>query len=71
VDAIRLTRIRKLVSNGAARAIRESAGLSYTEAAASANVNRITVYRWETRQRRPHGEAALRYLALLEELSGV
>jgi hypothetical protein len=32
-------------------------------------VNRITIYRWENGQRRPHGEAALRYLTLLEELS--
>jgi DNA-binding transcriptional regulator YiaG len=68
-EAVRLTRIRRLVASGAARAIRESAGLSLDEASASANVNRITIHRWERGQRKPHGEAALRYLTLLEELS--
>jgi DNA-binding transcriptional regulator YiaG len=57
------------MESGAARAIRESAGLSLSEAAAGSSVNRITIHRWETNQRRPHGEAALRYLKLLEELS--
>jgi DNA-binding transcriptional regulator YiaG len=68
--AMRLTRMRKLAESGTARVIRESAGLSLTEAAGSARVNRITIHRWETGQRRPHGDAALRYLALLEELAG-
>jgi DNA-binding transcriptional regulator YiaG len=69
MDAIRLTRVRRLASSGAARAIRESAGLSLSEAAAAAKVNRVTIHRWEQGQRRPHGAAALRYLRLLEELS--
>jgi DNA-binding transcriptional regulator YiaG len=69
MDALRLTRLRRLVESGAARAIRESAGLSYSEAGSGAKVDRITIYRWEHGQRRPHGEAALRYLELLEELS--
>jgi DNA-binding transcriptional regulator YiaG len=71
MDALQLTRIRRLCSNGAARAIREAAGLSLSEAAAGADVNRITIHRWETSERRPHGEAALRYLALLDQLAGV
>jgi DNA-binding transcriptional regulator YiaG len=69
MDAVRLTRLRRLVESGAARAIRESAGLSLSEASAGADVNRITIHRWERGQRKPHGDAALRYLALLEELS--
>ena len=69
VDAVRLTKLRRLVETGAARAIREAAGLSLSEASAGARVNRVTRYRWEHQQRRPHGEPALRYLALLEELS--
>jgi DNA-binding transcriptional regulator YiaG len=69
MDPIKLTRLRRLVTSGAARAIRESAGLSLTEAGAGAKVNRVTIHRWERGQRRPHGEPALRYLALLEELS--
>ena len=71
MDAVKLTRVRKLFESGAARAIRESADLSLTEAAAGAKVDRTTVFRWETGARRPHGEAALRYLQLLEELTGV
>jgi DNA-binding XRE family transcriptional regulator len=71
MDAVKLTRVRKLFESGAARAIRESAGLSYTEAAASADVDRVTIHRWEKGQRRPHGDAAIRYLALLDELAGV
>jgi DNA-binding transcriptional regulator YiaG len=71
MDAVKLTRVRRLAASGAARAIREAAGLSLTEAANSAEVHRLTIYRWEHGQRRPHGEAALRYLALLERLSGV
>lgn len=69
--AVRLTKIRRLAAAGGARAIREAAGLSLTEASVSAEVNRVTIFRWETGQRRPHGDAALRYLDLLEELSGV
>jgi DNA-binding transcriptional regulator YiaG len=68
-DAVKLTRMRRLADSGAARAIRESAGLSLSEASRGAGVNRITIHRWETGQRRPHGDAALRYLDLLEELS--
>ncbi len=58
-----------MFETGTARVIREAAGLSYSEAGAGSDVNRVTIYRWETGQRTPHGEAALRYLALLEELS--
>jgi DNA-binding transcriptional regulator YiaG len=68
-DAVRLSRIRRLAESGAARAIRESAGLSLTEAAEGAGVHRITVHRWERGSRRPRGDAALRYLDLLEQLS--
>jgi DNA-binding transcriptional regulator YiaG len=69
MDAVKLTLIRRLCETGAARAMRQAAGLSYSEAAASARVNRVTIFRWEHGQRRPHGEAALRYLELLERLS--
>jgi DNA-binding transcriptional regulator YiaG len=69
MDGVRLTLIRRLVETGAAQAMRESAGLSRAEAGASARVHPITIFRWEHGERRPHGEAALRYLDLLEELS--
>jgi DNA-binding transcriptional regulator YiaG len=68
-NTLKLIRLRRLIETGAARAIRESAGLSLTEAGIGSDVNRVTIHRWERGQRKPHGDAALRYLALLEELS--
>src|SRR5439155_18609294 len=69
MDGVRLTLIARLIETGAAQAMREAAGLSRAEAGASAKVHPITIFRWEHGERRPHGEAALRYLDLLEVLS--
>lgn len=60
-----------MASTGAAKAIRQSAGVSLAEVAADVGVTRSCVHRWERGVRRPRGDAALRYLRLLEELSGV
>ena len=65
-----LIRVRRLAFTGAARVIREEAGLSLGEVAAAANVHKVTVFRWEHGQRRPRGAAAERYLAVLDELAG-
>ena len=70
-DVQDLMRMRRLAETGAARAIRESAGLSLSEAEAGSGVERSTIWRWEMGRRRPHGPAALRYLAFLDELTGV
>jgi len=64
-----LVRVRKLAETGAARAIRESNGLSLKEMGAVADVDKSTIHRWEKGSRRPRGEAASRYLAVLDELS--
>ena len=58
-----------MAETGAAKAIREVSGLSLAELAGAARVDKSPVWRWEQRRRRPRGEAALRYLAVLEELS--
>jgi DNA-binding transcriptional regulator YiaG len=63
-----LTKIRRLTESGVARVVRESQGLSLTEIARSAAVDRSTIWRWEHGQRRPQGDAAIRYLRVLEEL---
>jgi DNA-binding transcriptional regulator YiaG len=63
-----LVKIRWMTETGTARAIRVNAGLSLSEIARDADVDRTTVHRWETGRRRPRGEAALRYLHVLEEL---
>jgi DNA-binding transcriptional regulator YiaG len=68
-SATRLARVRRMVKTGAARAIRESAEVSLSELAAGAQVDRVTIHRWERGTRRPTGQAALRYLEALEELS--
>jgi len=68
MDTRALVRCRRLAETGALRAMRESLGLSLTEAGTAAGVSRVTIWRWEHRQRRPHGEAAVRYLRALEEL---
>lgn len=67
-DHRRLMRVRRLAETGAARAIRQSAGLSLTELGEAAGVDRTSVWRWETGRRRPRGAAALRYLEVLEEI---
>jgi DNA-binding XRE family transcriptional regulator len=69
VEAIELVRVRRLVATGAARALRESAGLSMTETAQAAGVAKTTIWRWETRQRRPRGATVERYAKVLEDLS--
>jgi transcriptional regulator with XRE-family HTH domain len=64
-----LVLIRRMAENGAARSIREAAGLSLAEMGAAANVDKSTIWRWETRRRRPRGESARRWLNALEDLS--
>lgn len=64
-----LVRVRHLAVTGAARALREAAGLSLADVAEPIGVDRSTVWRWERGLRRPHGEPARRYLELLTELS--
>jgi DNA-binding transcriptional regulator YiaG len=66
-----LTRVRRLALTGTARAIRQAADLSLTEMGELVEVDRTTVWRWEMGQRRPRGDAARRYLTVLEGLSGV
>jgi len=70
MTAKELIRVRRLAVTGAARALREEAGLSLAEVADAAQVHKVTVFRWEHGQRRPHGEAAARYLRVLDELTG-
>lgn len=65
-----LVRLRRLVSTGAARVIREAAGLSLAEAAAAIGVHKTSLWRWETQSRSPRGDAAARYLAFLDEMTG-
>ena len=75
--AERLAWVRGLVSAGAVRSIRTSAGLSLREMAASvadhlaepeAGLSPTTVLRWEEGAR-PTGDRALAYAVVLEQLT--
>jgi DNA-binding transcriptional regulator YiaG len=68
-DALALTKVRQRAVSGHARAIRLRAGLSLDEVARVVGVSHAAVQRWETGQRKPHGEAAIRYGALLDALA--
>lgn len=70
MDLTSLTRVRGLCRSGAARAIRQSAGLSLSEVAEAVGVQPTTIQRWEVGQRSPRGEAAIRYLEQLDILAG-
>jgi transcriptional regulator with XRE-family HTH domain len=60
--------VRGLARTGAAREIRTGAGLSLADVGGAIGVAAATVQRWENGLRRPYGEAALRYGALLGAL---
>lgn len=68
----RLTWMRRLVATpGAARAIREGAGLSQVEMAAALKVTQTAVSRWERGERVPRGKPAQDYARLLGRLEAV
>lgn len=68
-EALVLVQIRNDVLSGEAREIRERSGLSQAEMAAAIDVPRSTLHLWETKQRRPHGCAAIRYGKFLAMLA--
>lgn len=69
-EILKISKARALARSGAARSIRLAARLSLSEMAAPIRVSAVTIYRWETGQRSPRGEAAARYAELLESLMG-
>lgn len=63
-----LARVREQCRTGEAKAIRESADVSLSEVSTEVGTSPQCVSRWENGTRRPTGEAALRYAALLARL---
>ena len=61
--------IRRATRTGAARALREAAGISQPEMGEAAGVAAATVSRWETSARVPRGEGARRYARALTALA--
>jgi len=60
-----LIEARELSRTGKGRVIREAAGLSQGDVARAAGVAPATVSRWESRERKPTGEAAIRWTRVL------
>jgi DNA-binding transcriptional regulator YiaG len=66
-----LALVRAMTESGEAREIRQRARVSLTEMAGAVGVAPATVARWEVADRRPRGDAALRYLRVLQSLQGL
>ena len=66
-----LVRARRMGRTGEARALRQRAGLSQGEIAATVGVSTPTVQRWELGERSPHGEPGSAYGRLLAQLQEV
>jgi len=69
-NAVALARVRALAANGSAEVIRKAAYLTRGDFAREVGVDPGTVRRWELKISPPSGEAAIRYLRLLDELRG-
>jgi transcriptional regulator with XRE-family HTH domain len=67
-DTVELAELRRLVSSGAARGVREAARLSLSEIAGAIGVSAASVSMWERGKTRPTGAQALRYHRLLLDL---
>jgi DNA-binding transcriptional regulator YiaG len=63
-----LVEARQMASSGVGRMIREAAGLSLAEMGRAVGVDPATVWRWETGERTPMAERAVRYRDFLIEL---
>jgi DNA-binding transcriptional regulator YiaG len=63
-----LVEARQMASSGVARMIREAAGLSLAEMGRAVAVDPATVWRWETGERTPTAEPAVRWRDFLVEL---
>jgi DNA-binding transcriptional regulator YiaG len=70
-DTVALAESRLRVSNGDLAAIRRRAGLSQEAIGRAVGATRTTVCRWESHERQPSGEPAIRLAKLLRELEKV
>jgi DNA-binding transcriptional regulator YiaG len=65
---VALIEVRALAKSGEALRIRTGSGLSLADVAGAIGTAPATVNRWERGVRKPYGETALRYRALLATL---
>lgn len=69
-ELLQVARARRLATNGEARRLRVSAGLSIDEVAGAVGASKSAIWRWESGKRAPRGAAAAAWGALLEQLAG-
>lgn len=67
-ELLRIARGRVLATSGAARRIREAAGVSQRELAEVVEVAPSTLARWERGETRPRGASSVRYAEALTTL---
>jgi hypothetical protein len=70
IELVDLARARDLARSGLGRLIRVSAELTLVDVGSAVGIAPSTVWRWERGDRTPHGEAALKWAALMFELQG-
>ncbi len=68
-DLMRVAEIRRAIRERQTQGIRELAGVTQTELAATLGVSRSAVSLWESGARAPRGAVALKYAALLAVLA--
>jgi DNA-binding transcriptional regulator YiaG len=67
-ETVEIAKLRAFIDSGAAKALRVRRNLSFRETAGPVGVSPSTILRWETGERSPRGDAALRYWRFLQEL---
>jgi DNA-binding transcriptional regulator YiaG len=66
-----ITELRDLIASGRARALRDSAGISQTDAGRDLRVDPSTIHHWEMGTRTPRGANAVAYHRYLRRLARV
>jgi len=68
-ETLILVKARKYALDGTGARVRKAANLSQYEVAKVIGRSNVCVHRWEKGEHQPHGEAALRWVALIDALS--
>ncbi len=69
MDLVKLANARDHATSGAGRLVRLSAGISLREFAGTLGVDASTLLRWERGERKPTGDAAVRWADELTRLA--
>lgn len=69
--AVKLARARRYAATGEGRAIRLQHRLSLPDVAAGTGCGTTTIWRWEHGRNLPQGDAAVRWVELLDSLAAL